>query len=149
MALFIYLLVMVGSFFLINVKDVVTLYVPYPDSSSIIAHKPHMYICIRVTGLLCEMVKCQSFKPYHATPGTPPTHRIIEHPDPLSNPFKHPTVIDLDKIFVVTHSLIHDKLKASRGVGDAIYDQIIKNLSPTAPRITFSDADLRTVNYKL
>jgi len=134
---------------LINVKDVITLRVPYPDAVSELAKKAHMYICVGVPDPSCELVKCQSFKPYHLITGSAPVCRIVEPPDTTRNPFRHPTVIDLDKLFVATRSLFQDDLKATQGISDVLFSDIIANLSASIIRIALSDADLQAVNSKL
>jgi hypothetical protein len=75
--------------------------------------------------------------------------RIVEQPDVTRNPFRHPTVIDLDKLFVATRSLFSDNLKTEQGVSDALFVDIQANLSTVIARVALSDAELQAVNPKL
>ncbi len=134
---------------MIDIKDVITLRVPYPDATSELARKSHMYICVEVSGPTCELVKCQSFKPYHLLQNSMPVHRIVEQPDSSRNPFQHPTVIDLDKCFSATRSLFPNQLKAARGISDALLTEIRDNICETAERVTLSNAELKAVNPAL
>lgn len=134
---------------MINVKDVVTLRVPYPDTFSELARKSHMYICIEAFCLYCTLVKCQSFKPYHLATNSAPVCRIIEQPDIARNPFRHPTIIDLDKVFVATRSLFQDNLKTAQGVSDTLLSDIQANVDFNVARIALTNAELQAVNYKL
>ena len=134
---------------MIEEKDVITLRVPYPDSAGELAKKSHMYICFRVPGPACELIKCQSFKPYHLLSNSLPVRRIVEQPDPNRSPFRHPTVIDLDKLFSATRSLFPDRLKAAQGIGDDLFALIQNNVEEAIERVTLSDAELRAVNPAL
>lgn len=134
---------------MINLKDVITLRVPYPDVASELAINPHMYICINIPGSTCELVKCQSFKPYHLLSNSEPIHRIVEQPDISRNPFRHPTIIDLDKIFVATQSLFPDRLKAIRGISDTLFSTILNKVNNTVVRVALSDAELKAANPAL
>ncbi len=134
---------------MINIKDVITLRVPYPDATGELAKKSHMYICVETTDPLCKLIKCQSFKPYHMLPNSAPLHRIVEQPDISRNPFQHPTVIDLDKLFSATRSLFPDRLKTAKGISDALLTTIQENISNTVENVTLSDAELKTINSAL
>ncbi|MCL2088226.1 MAG: hypothetical protein FWH14_01965 [Oscillospiraceae bacterium] len=134
---------------MIDTKDVIIIRVPYPTAFSNLAKKSHMYICVNVPDLSCELVKCQSFKPYHDNLYSEPVCRIVEQPDLSRNPFRHPTVIDLDKLFVATRSLFPDQLKAARDVCDALFSEIQTKLGEYVERITFLDAELQAVNHAL
>lgn len=134
---------------MIDLKDVISLRVPYPDVASGLAKNPHMYICVRVPDSTCELVKCQSFKPYHLLSNSEPIHRIVEQPDASRNPFRHPTVIDLDKLFVATQSLFPDQLKATRGVSDTLFSTIQNEIDDTVKKVPLSDAELKATNPAL
>lgn len=110
---------------MIEVKDVVTLRVPYPDLNSDLAAKPHMYICIYKNGLDKELVKCQTFKPKHLNKKYKPINRVVEEPDDKRNPFINKTIIDCDKKLRLTELIIDKRLKASRGVCNELYMSII------------------------
>lgn len=131
---------------MISPKDVITLRVPYPNTASGLAVKPHMYICINALNLTYEFVKCQSFKPYHAMPNSLPINRIVEQPNTNANPFCHPTVIDLDKVFTSTQLSFPDSLKTVQGINDALFLRIQNLISEETERIALSCDELRAVN---
>jgi hypothetical protein len=114
-----------------------------------LAKKAHMYICTDIPEPSCELVKCQRYKPYHTLSGSEPVRRITEPPDMTRNPFRHPTVIDLDKIFTATRSLFPDSLKTTQGVCDALFAEIRLNLRTDTVRVALTDAELRSVNPKI
>ena len=134
---------------MINTKDVITIRVPYPDTTSILARIPHMYICTDVSDPSCELVKCQSFKPYHTLVGSSPVCRIVEQPNNTRNPFRHPTIIDLDKLFIAMRTLLPDSLITTQGVCDALLVEIKTKINATVERITLTEAGLQTVNYAI
>lgn len=131
---------------MINVKDVITLRVPYPDVTSELAKKSHMYICIETSSPLCRLVKCQSFKPYHSLKNSLPVNRLTEQPNISRNPFQHPTVIDLDKLFSATHALLPESLKAPRGISDAVLTAIKENIPEAVKIVNLSDSELKSIN---
>lgn len=83
---------------MIDRKDVVTLKTPFPNISSELAIRSHMYICHRVKDKTKYFVKCQSIKPYMLIKNTM-NHFLDEQPDIQRNPFKNSTRIDCDKDF--------------------------------------------------
>jgi len=102
---------------LINPGDVVLMKIPYPDAASGLATVAHMYICVGNR----EFVKCQSKKPYHAFPGAFPINRI----ETVEPPFRHATLIDMDKLFVVSEESL-PKLKT--GVSAELLAYILEKL---------------------
>lgn len=87
---------------MIDRKDVVTIRIPFPDISSDLAFRPHMYICHWARHKVKRFVKCQSLKPYMLTYKTI-NHFVDEKPDPNRNPFTRLTRIDCDKEFYTTN----------------------------------------------
>jgi hypothetical protein len=75
--------------------------------------------------------------------------RIVEPPDAARNPFRHPTIIDLDKLFVARRLLFQDNLKAVRGVCDALFVEIQNDLGINAGQVFLSGADIKALNYRL
>lgn len=142
----IFLLVKRGNYCLISPKDVIILRIPYPNTTSGLAEKPHMYICINALNLTCKFVKCQSFKPYHMMPNSLPINRIIEQPNSNENPFRHPTVIDLDKVFTSTQLSFPDSLKTARGISDTLFLRIQACISQDIKSVALSHDELRTLN---
>lgn len=99
--------------------------------------------------LACELIKCQSFKPYHLLSNSLPVHRMVEQPDPSRSPFRPPMVIDLDRIFSATHSLFPDQLKAARSISGALFVSIQNKMDETIERAALSDTGLRAINLVL
>lgn len=75
-----------------------------------------------------------------------PIHRIIEQSNTRCNPFRHPTVIDLDKIFIAKRLLFPDTLKTECGINDALFARIQNNISTTIKRISLLDSELKAIN---
>lgn len=134
---------------MINLRDVIKLRVPYPDVTSELAKKSHMYICVGESDPACELVKCQRFKPYHHERNSMPLKRVVEQPNSNRNPFRHPTVIDLDKRFSATRSLFPDQLKASRGISDALLMEIRDKILDATECVELSDDELKAINLVL
>jgi hypothetical protein len=83
-------------------------------------------------------------------PNSSPVCRIVEPADASRNPFLHPTVIDLDKLFIATRSLFPDNLKTAKGVCDALFAKIQANITAIAiMRVSLSDTDLQVLNHVL
>jgi len=116
-----------GYYWLINKADVVTMYIPFPNTLSTLALKKHMYICIQA-GNDKEFVKCQSFKPIHMSGNHPPFHYIIEEEDVNRNPFYRCTIIDCDKSFCVSCVVIKKEILERRNVCDKLFDSIIEEI---------------------
>lgn len=87
------------ALYLIKRKDVIWLYVPFPDINSGLARKRHMYICQHEDGSSREFVKCQTLKPYMLI-NNPMKHFWDESPDIARNPFVRKTRIDCDQTFL-------------------------------------------------
>ena len=131
---------------MIEIKDVVTLKVPHPDITSVLAERPHMYICCKIPDSSCELVKCQTFKAYHRASGSKPYRRIIKNPDVTRNPFRATTLIDLDKLFIATRALLPESLKTAQGICDELHKEILSNLNETTLRVVLADDELRLIN---
>lgn len=84
---------------MINARDVVTLKVPFPDISSELALKAHMYICYQRDDGKKQLVKCQTFKFGIIMGKNALRHYVREKPDLHRNPFRQETLIDCDKLF--------------------------------------------------
>ena len=98
-------------FSLIEMMDVVTMRVPFPNIDSGLAAISHMYICMEKGPNNKQFVKCQTFKPDHLKPTTEPRKFVKEPGDPTRNPFKAPlNTIDCDKIFHINNVTISSKL---------------------------------------
>lgn len=97
---------------LINKQDVIRIKMPFPDISSDLATKSHMYICHNVNNNTVKFVKCQTLKPYMLT-NSIMKHYWDEFPNINRNPFKHKTRIDCDKEFITYNIEYDDKLKTT------------------------------------
>lgn len=94
---------------MINVSEVVTVRVPFPNISSSLAVRSHMYICIK-QGSTKEFLKCQTYKPTHEIAEFPPYKNVIEEADISRNPFQSKTTIDCDKSFIVENVTFDQRL---------------------------------------
>lgn len=97
---------------MINRKDVIRLTIPFPDMSSGLAVKAHMYICRENNRNDVKLIKCQSLKPYMLYKHDI-QHYWDESADINRNPFSHTTRIDCDKEFVTHHVGYQDRLKTT------------------------------------
>lgn len=110
--------------------DVVALYLPFPTISSDLAVKNHMYICIDNSMTKNkELVKNQTFKPALLTRRLVKNF-MIEEPDLARNPFTRPTLIDLDKVFMLDNTVIPTSYLARRrrNVSEELYEEILDYL---------------------
>lgn len=97
---------------MISRKDVIRLKIPFPDISSGLAAKAHMFICRENIRDNVELIKCQSLKPYMLYRHDM-QHYWDETADITRNPFSHTTRIDCDKEFT-THTVKYgDMLKTT------------------------------------
>lgn len=119
-----------GCSCLIKRGDVVALYLPFPTISSDLAVKNHMYICIDNSMTKNkELVKNQTFKPALLTRRLVKNF-MIEEPDLARNPFTRPTLIDLDKVFMLDNTVIPTSYLARRrrNVSEELYEEILDYL---------------------
>jgi hypothetical protein len=72
--------------------------------------------------------------------------RITERPDATRNPFRHPTVIDLDKLFTAARLIFPDSLKAARNVSNTLFEEIQANLTASVEHVALSDVELQSIN---
>lgn len=98
---------------MIDQNDVVRIKMPFPDLSSDLAVKSHMYICHHIEKNTFCFVKCQTLKPYMLI-SNPINHYWDETPDISRNPFQKTTRIDCDKEFVTSNVRYDDRLKTTR-----------------------------------
>ena len=102
------------------------LYLPFPTISSDLAVKNHMYICIDNSMTKNkELVKNQTFKPALLTRRLVKNF-MIEEPDLARNPFTRPTLIDLDKVFMLDNTVIPTSYLARRrrNVSEELYEEV-------------------------
>ena len=115
---------------MIKPGDVVALFLPFPTIRSDLAVKNHMYICIdNCRTKNKELVKNQTFKPVLLTRRLV-SNFLIEEPDRGRNPFTRPTLIDLDKIFMLDNTVIPTSYLARRrrNVSESLYEEILDHL---------------------
>lgn len=110
---------------MINKKDVITIKMPFPDISSRLAVKSHMYICHLKEQNNVGLVKCQTLKPYMLF-SSPMKHYWDENPDINRNPFLRTTRIDCDKEFVTNH-VRYDYLLRIKNRPD-VCDDVLKHI---------------------
>jgi len=109
---------------LIEIKDVITMKIPFPDISSTLAVQAHMYICSQ-NGQTKNFFKCESAKPRHLMKNSRPFKRVKELTDPLRNPFNRDTIIDCDRFFILKNAVIPLSLRANRNVCDELFSDVI------------------------
>lgn len=122
---------------------------PFPNITSDLAKKRHMYICQSRLNNNYKFVKCQSFKPYMLF-NNPMKHYWDENSDNTRNPFTNPTRIDCDRIFTTTNILYDDKAKTSirPDVCDDTITNIDRELKLGPCTITpINEDDLEMMNY--
>lgn len=90
---------------MIDVRDVVEMYIPFPNIGADLAVKRHMYICVKKSGNK-DFLKCQTFKPKHLIKNGSRNYFLIETADPARNPFTRTTAIEYGKVFCVCGCLI-------------------------------------------
>ena len=135
---------------MIDIKDVVTLRVPFPSMNDQLAQKAHMYICVSKDDPRKELVKCQTFKVSMVTNSrVVVTNWIKEYPDISRNPFKVTTLIDLDKRFQLSVILPYSLLAYSRrNICDELYCGICCKLDKCELEI-IADSDIRAINIAI
>lgn len=137
-----------GESALINKKDVITMRIPFPDISSTLAVKSHMYICHEKRKKDSHFVKCQTLKPAMLI-RSPIKHFWDEKPDLSRNPFKNTTRIDCDKDFNIKNVIFDMKMRTvSRpDVCDDVLNNIISELNADGYVIQYLDEnDIRLLN---
>ena len=121
--------------------------VPFPSTESGLAKARHMYICVARDNATVLLAKCQSFKGYHLVPGSEPICRLTEHPDSQRNPFRKPTLIDLDKLFVAPVNALDYTKRLNTGISDELLQEILLQIEKCLPqRISLAVEDLVRLN---
>jgi len=113
---------------LIDIADVITMRIPFPNTRSELAFQAHMYICIQ-NGNNKEFIKCQRFKTAYLLEDSPLNHILIEEPNKNRNPFIKITIIDCDKSFCVCYVITDKKLLATRNVCNELLDSIMEKIN--------------------
>ena len=133
---------------MINPKDVIRMYVPFPSISSQLAVSKHMYVCKYREDLEYEYVKCQTFKPALLSNGTI-KHGVVEYPESNRNPFKAITIIDCDKLFCSSSVKYGNELLTSvrKDISQKVYDKVIRELEADGVhRIKLDEDGLCSIN---
>lgn len=112
---------------MIKQKEVVTMYIPFPNISADLAQKVHMYICLG-EGDEKEFIKCQSFKPTHLFDDVPPDKYVLEECDCKRNPFVKKTTIDCDKSFLCKEVVFDRGILKNRGVCEDLFNSILAEI---------------------
>ncbi|WP_211355404.1 MULTISPECIES: hypothetical protein [Enterobacteriaceae] len=83
--------------------DVIKLKVPYPNISSGLVRKSHMYIYAERKDIGKGLFVCTSKKPKHVRENVPPFNRFEISPDNtlprMKSPFTMTTLVDCDRLF--------------------------------------------------
>lgn len=98
---------------MIKKRDVVSLFVPFPDIASKLALNSHMYICHKAVEGETDLIKCQTFKNKDFMQNNL-KHKVVEDPDISRNPFNKKSLIDCDKLFKFIGVYIPETLLAKR-----------------------------------
>lgn len=133
---------------MIKPKDVITMRMPFPNISSTLAVKSHMYICHDQIKYNYSLIKCQTFKNrfYNLN------HKIIEANDIKRNPFKHKSLIDCDKLFKISGVIIPEDLltKNRRNISDDLFLEINRELKTDGYQVELMNKDdVLKVNDKI
>jgi hypothetical protein len=126
--------------------------IPFPDVSSDLAVKAHMYICLEKGRTNKEFLKCQTSKPIHKLKDRPPFKYVEESPDVTRNPFNNTTIIDCDKSFYVENVVISLDILAfrRRNICEELFSSIISEIQHSAFIKEQLDSSLLTsINYKI
>lgn len=132
---------------MISLRDVIWLKVPYPNISSGLALKSHMYICMNSAYGEKEFAKVSSLKPGHLIH---PIHHIVEAPNISRNPFCRVSIIDCDKFLKATGIIFPLTLRTiiRPNISCVLYDLIIEE-SSFSGIITLDDQWLLSLNSDL
>ncbi|VWL84956.1 hypothetical protein [Oceanivirga miroungae] len=132
---------------MIKEKDVVTLYMPFPSINSNLAVKAHMYICYKALNKNKKLLKVQTnkakvlkkFVNYH-----------IENNDINRNPFLRPSIIDLDKLFIIDNIVIPISLKTkSRGdISQDLYEELNSKMKSSIKIENVNETEFLKINKK-
>ena len=132
---------------MIDVKNVITIRLPFPDIDSGLALKSHMYICVDKDEDGYVFAKSQTDTP---SARNSMKDYIEEEADIERNPFHHSSLIDCDKFFRVSNCNISDKLITQRrpDVSDELFETIISKY----PDITIEEIntdELKQLNSQI
>lgn len=134
---------------MIEIKDVVTLKVPFPDISSDLAIQAHMYICSK-NGSEKNFFKCQRAKPHNLLPNRRPYKFVKEASDPSRNPFNSETIIDCDKYFLIKGVTIPLNLRGRRNICDELFrDVLLTSAHQQLVMETIDITDLTQINPRI
>lgn len=134
---------------MIETRDVVRLYMPFPDITSDLAVKLHMYICRESHDDSYVYLKCQSLKP--SMIGDPRfVYYVDEDANSTRNPFRHTTRIDCDKLFGIRDVIMEDSLKLGTHckVSENLMNDIETVLKASRPEVIQMDREeVRRINF--
>lgn len=136
---------------MIREKDVVELFVPFPNIEANLAVNSHMYICHKSEEGETYLIKCQTFKNYMLTKPIA-VHKVIEPSDIRRNPFLRTSLIDCDKLFYIIGVYIPEKrlTKRRRDVCTQLFNNVeTELLSDNYITITIDSRELIDLNADL
>lgn len=133
---------------MIDVKDVVRIKLPFPNSTSGLAMSAHMYICLR-RGAEKTMVKCQTMRPTFLSHPHCPKEHIVEEIDISRNPFQSKTLIDCDKVFLINGVEMDLSLLTTsrKDICDPLFSAISRKIQhPRLQNHVINNTDLLALN---
>lgn len=129
---------------LISPKDVVSMKVPFPSINEGLALKAHMYICCDKSRY-DKLIKVQTFKPLLLSK----VNTYIDSNDYIGqHPFKHQSLIDLDKCFNIDLGTIPLSLKVKNNNGVISNDLHINIMNSTNNLVTCQSVLVETMLLK-
>lgn len=97
---------------------------PYPNLSSGLVAKTHMYIHKNKDNNRRELLKIQSVKNHHLINGFPIENFYELHGYDEDHPCNHDSFVDCEKLFLVNNLLIPDHLKTVKPVEKSLFNKI-------------------------
>lgn len=112
-----------------EVRDIFTVKLPFPNISSNLATRSHMYLCVQ-SGHDKKILSCQTKKPLNLQPNKPPYNYVDCDANIAKNPFKRNTLIACDYCFVLRGIHVDSLLLTTsrRNVCEGIYSQVLAEI---------------------
>ena len=137
---------------MIKKRDVIRMLLPFPNLSSTLARKPHMYVCLESEHPK-RFITCQSIKPYLMEPDMPPYQFIEVMPDIRHSPFIKPTLLNCDTNFSVDNEIVINRVLLTtkrRDISEELFGKLEENINHNKFREIVIDAKVVTqLNEKI
>lgn len=126
-----------------KVKDIFRVKLPFPDISSNLATRAHMYLCIQA-GKDKKILSCQTKKPLLLRTDKPPYRYVDCKADIEKNPFKRDTLIACDYCFELKGIHVDSSLLTSprRDMCPEMYSEVLNKISSSTFSSRVLDEDL-------